>query len=339
MKAQDEVENWGRAPDGTPIHRVKIESGPIKLHLISFGAALQSLKLAGMPHSLVLGYANVVPYLNNPNYFGATIGRYANRIANSRASIGGKSYDFDRNLLDRHHLHGGCDGASFQNWTLEDIGQDFVQFSHLFKDGHMGFPGNLSVTTRYSVHQNTKLRIEISARSDARTLCNFTNHSYFNLDGTGDIRHHRLQVMADRYLATDEEGIPQENAVRRVPPELDFRAFGNLLKDGVIRNLDHNFCLANERRDLRPAATLVSEKSGLCLELTTTEPGLQVYSGGGLVSNGKNQNGSDQIRPHAGIALEPQIWPDAPNHAEFPSAMLSPGQSYQHITCLEFSKL
>jgi len=164
----------------------------------------------------------------------------------------------------------------------------------------------------------------------------FSNHSYFNLDGTGDIRHRRLEVKADRYLATDEEGIPQENAVRPVPPNLDFRTFGNLLTDGMIPDLDHNFCLANERRPLHPAATLVSLKSGLCMGLTTTEPGLQVYSGGGLVRDG--QNDGNLIKPHAGIALEPQIWPDAPNHTEFPSAILTPGTKYQHVTCLTFSK-
>jgi len=324
------IEDWGEAPDGSKVQRVKISRNGLSAHLLTFGATLQDIYLAGCGHSLVLGYPVLAPYLKNPNYFGATVGRYANRIKKGRAVIDGEVVDLDRNALDKHHLHGGSAGASFRNWELLDHTQNKVVFGDLFPDGHMGFPGALSVVAVFEITENKILRYRIEAQSDAPTLCNFTSHNYFNLDGRPDIRDHHLRVFAETYLPVDLEGIPTGNIEPVIGTRFDFTKSKKLLQGDKIMPLDHNFCLKGKDGFSQRCASLFSERSHISVELSTTEPGLQVYSGEGITEN------NHTLRPFSGIALEPQIWPDAPNHKDFPNAELRPGEKYVHSTSFRF---
>lgn len=321
------VENWGTAPDGSPVWRVQIVRDDLTVSLLSFGATVQDIRLAGAGHSLVLGYPVLDPYLKNPNYFGASVGRYANRIANGRTILDGRALELDRND-GAHHLHGGSKGSSFRNWAISETTDTEVTFQDTLPDGHMGFPGNLRVSATFSLDEARALSISYRAETDAPTLCNFTSHNYFNLDGSGSLRHHRLQVIADRYVPVGSDGIPTGPAGSVLGSPLDLRTPTPLwAKDGPVK-LDHNYCLGNERTDLQKAASLSSENSSIAVELFTTEPGLQVYTGQFIVG---------AHGPYSGVALEPQIWPDAPNRSEFPSAVLRPEEVSEQKNLFRFS--
>ncbi len=333
------IENWGRTAKGEPVSRVTINRDGLTARLISFGATLQDLRLTGRDYSLVLGYGELESYLSNPYYFGSTVGRYANRIAGASAMIDGVRHNLDRNALGKHHIHGGRDGAPFRNWTLEDHGADFAVFSDLLPDGHMGFPGALSVSVTYRIEAGRRLTFEVNARTDAPTLCNFTSHNYFNLDGEATIGDHDLQVLADHYIPVDAEGVPLAGAVPVADSPFDYRKTRPLKENGRIADLDHNYCLGEARAPLRKVATLSSRRSGLRLDLATTEPGLQVYAGAGIGAAATSGRSSVSHAAFSGLALEPQIWPDAPNRKGFPSAMLRPGEHYLHRTQFSFAEM
>ncbi|MCI2398957.1 aldose epimerase family protein [Aliiroseovarius subalbicans] len=328
------VEVVGIDPEGRPVHGVQIQNGHLRANLLSFGAALQSLYLDGVVHSMVLGYESCQAYFENPNYFGSIVGRYANRIAGATALIEREVWKLDANSLGKHHLHGGSKGSAFRNWAIDDHSRSHVVFSDVLPHGHMGYPGNLRVSARYEITGDGDLDIRIQASTDRPTICNFTSHSYFNLDGRPRIDRHHLQVPSHKYVATDIEGIPLVDAVRQVPKDLDFRNLRPLADQGKIIDLDSNYCLSEARTGLQPAAKLWSPEAGVSLFLSTSEPGLQVYTGAGLVDVDR---GERPISPHAGVALEPQIWPDAPNRKNFPVAVLLPEETYQHHSNYRFA--
>ncbi len=328
---RDVIETWGETQSGEQVLRAKITGGDLTAHVLSFGAALQDLRLAGHDSSLVLGYPELTPYLSNPHYLGSIVGRYANRIKNGRTILGGREIQLDRNALG-HHLHGGTNGTAHRNWRIMEHDESKVTLGDVLPDGHMGFPGRLSVWVTYEVTHAQQLRVSIRAQSDAETLCNFTSHNYYNLDGSADIRHHLLQLNADHYLASDATGIPLGGPVHVSGTRFDFRAPTPLGDGSNCLELDHNFCLHDARRTLTRIGMLRSQRSGLCAEFWSTEPGFQVYSGSGI-------KGDAMHNPFAGIALEPQIWPDSPNNPDFPSARLMPGEVYQNDFMLAFSHL
>ncbi|MDG1432285.1 MAG: galactose mutarotase [Paracoccaceae bacterium] len=323
------IELWGEAPDGTKVNRVRISNGDLTAHILSFGATVQDLRFGDSDFSLVLGYPNFEPYKTNPNYFGSTVGRFANRISHGRTSIDGQEISLDRNYLDKHHLHGGSIGASFRNWSLLDYSEEKVVFGDILPDGHMGFPGNLTVTASFEITPNNELSIKYESTTDAPTLCNFAPHSYFNLDGTHDLRHHSLLVNASAYLPVDEEGIPKGCIDDVAGTSFDFRNYNELLTNNQFVNLDHNFCV-DPSCDAMPTAVLSSNLSSIELDVRSTEPGLQVYTGAGISGNG--------FCPYAGIALEPQVWPDAPNRPNFPNCIIRPGEVRSQQTMLGLSR-
>jgi len=329
------IETWGAAPDGSPVTRVTIAHDGLCARLISFGAALQDLRLASHSFPLVLGYPTLVPYLKNHNYFGSIVGRYANRINFARASIDGATHVFDKNFLGKHILHGGTNGCAHRNWVLSDHGPDFATFTDALANGHMGFPGCLEINARYQIRANNRLVLTIIASTDQVTLCNLTGHSYFNLDGGPTLVNHKLMVRADTYLPVDQEGIPLSGPMAVANTRFDFQRSRAVFEEGEKLGLDHNFCLSPQRRKLTSVAELISVKSDITLEVSTTEPGLQAYTGQGI--GGVALGLADEVyQPFAGIALEPQIWPDAPNRPEFPSAQLLPGETYFHHTEYQF---
>ena len=326
-------EKWAEMPNGQEVTRFSIGRDKVRANIITYGAILQDLRLPNLAHSLVLGYNNFAPYVRNPGMIGAIVGRYANRIANGSAVIGGTMHDFDKNQDGVHTLHGGKAHSGTRLWKIMDVGQDFVVLSDVIPAGHMGFPGNLKVEVRYQI-SDMALDIIIMAETDALTLCNFTNHSYFNLNSHDNLQGHSLFVNADRYLDVDAAGIPTTGPCDVEGTKFDFRSRKPIWTDRTIQSIDHNFCLCNKRREITEVGTLFGE--AILMKIETTEPGLQVYTGLNLPTTNAKQEELRPITAHAGIALEAQIWPDAPNHKDFPNAFLDVGETYSHHTRYSF---
>ena len=325
---------YGHMPNREDVFQVTIESSDLQLKVLSLGAIIQDIRMRNVTHSLVLGYPRLEPYFSNLGKLGAIVGRYANRISHGKAKIDGKIYSFDKNQNKTHTLHGGTDGSAARNWKIIDYDKSKVKLVDELPDGHMGFPGNLTVETTYKVNKTT-IDIFIEASTDKTTLCNFTNHSYFNLDGAKNIANHSLIVNCDNVLPVDTNGIPSSEPVSTKELALDFKKSRKLNEYGKPTEIDHNFCISNTRQNLRTNA-IVSAKN-ISLELLSTEPGLQIYTGKALDSGSDKGWGNFPYKEFAGIALEPQIWPDSPNQSGFPSPYLRPHERYKHHTRIKFN--
>ena len=325
---------YGHMPNGDNVFQVTIESDDLKLKVLSLGAIIQDVRMRSVTHSLVLGYPRLEPYFINSGKLGAIVGRYANRIANGKAKIDGKIYSLNKNQNKTHTLHGGADGSAARNWKIIEHDKSKVKLFDELPDGHMGFPGNLKVETTYKVNKST-INIFIEASTDKTTLCNFTNHSYFNLDGTKNIANHNLIVNCENVLPVDKNGIPLSKPVSAKELSLEFKNSRKLNEDGKPTEIDHNFCISNTRQNLSTNAILSTKN--ISLELLSTEPGLQIYTGNGLNSGNDKGWGGHSYKAFAGVALEPQIWPDSPNQSGFPDPFLSPNEKYKHHTKIKFS--
>ncbi len=331
------VERFGTMADGRPVHRISISAGPMSARILTYGSVLQDLRLRGHTPALVLGFDSFDDYLSHSPYFGATAGRCANRIRDGHLALAGKTYQLDRNFLDRHHLHGGAGGMANRLWTLEAAGKDFVTLSIRLDDGDMGYPGNMSVLVTYRTLPEAVLDIDFSAISDATTLCNLAHHSYFNLDGSASILDHRLTVNAAAFTPVDDALIPTGQVESVHQSALDFRRAKTIRPISETTLLDHNYCLADRRGPIRPVAILASPRAGLRMEVRTTEPGLQVYDGAKIDISRPGLDGMP-MAAHAGMALEPQVWPDAVHHAHFPQAVLQAGETYRQHTQYAFAR-
>ncbi|WP_316201146.1 MULTISPECIES: aldose epimerase family protein [unclassified Bradyrhizobium] len=343
---------FGSLPDGREVERVTLRGAHgFEARIITYGAALQTLLVPdaqGLVDDVVLGHDDLLSYVKLRKFFGATVGRYANRIAKARFSLDGQDLRLDANI-GAHALHGGPDGFDRKLWQIvatEDGAQPSVTMLYVSPDGEANYPGRLDVRVTYQLTGPMELAVSFSARTTRTTVVNLTNHSFFNLDGLAagsDILDHRLTVEADHYLAIDETAIPLEgppHAVAGTP--FDFRephAVGARIRadDPQIkcgRGYDHNFCL-RQQAGVRLAARLASARSGRVMELLTDQPGLQVYSGnyldGTVTGKGRVYRQSDAL------CLEPQVWPDSPNRPDFPSARLAPDDVYKHETVYRFS--
>ncbi|WP_245297080.1 MULTISPECIES: aldose epimerase family protein [Rhodomicrobium] len=334
-----DAEIFGYLPDGQPVHRVAIQGGGLSATIINWGAVVQDLRLAGHADPLVLGFDNFADYPAHSPYFGAVVGRFANRIADGRFSIDGIAYQADRNFLGKHALHGGASGIGRQLWTLADAGADFVTMTCRARDGEMGFPGNLDVTCTYALKDAGRLVVELTATTDAPTVCNLAHHSYFNLDDGGrtDVLNHIMQIEAEAYLPVDGELIPTGEVIPVAGTEYDFRAPRPVRRGEPHRPYDHNFCLAPVRGALQRAVTVEGARSGIAMEVWTTEPGVQFYDGPGIAAGLTGLDGVGYA-PHSALCLEPQIWPDAPHRPYFPQALLRPGERYAQTTEYRFRK-
>lgn len=324
------LERFGETPSLGPVDRVTITGHGLTACFLTYGATLQALYLEPHPHSLVLSLDGLADYLAQEIYLGATIGRYANRIAAAQAMIGGRLYHFNANC-GRHLLHGGADSTARRNWRLAALSENEVSFTDHLPDGHMGFPGALTVRANWRIGPGPVLSLDIRAESDAETLVNFAHHSYFNLDGGATILDHRLRVLADTYLPADADRIPLGEPARVGGTPLDFRRalpVGEALRSTFI---DHNFCVAGKIGHLRRFAEMVGPRSGIRLTLESTEAGLQVYDGAATA-----MVESKDWPAHAGLALEPQNWPDAPNNPLAPSAVITPANPYHQHTRFGF---
>ncbi len=336
--ATTDAEPFGWMPDGRKVDRVVIRGGGLTANVLTWGAVVQDLRLEGHPDPLVLGFEDFRFYPVHSPYFGAIAGRYANRIAGGRFSIDGKTYHTDKNFLGKHTLHGGAAGFGHQLWTLGDAGADFVTLTYRSPDGEMGFPGNLDVSCTYALKDDGHMVVELSAETDARTLCNLAAHSYYNLDdgGRSDVLGHELQIDADSYLPVDGECIPTGDIAPVEGTDFDFRILRQIRREGKPDTAyDHNFCLSDARGPLRRTVTLRGVKSGVEMQVWTTEPGVQFYDGKNVAREVPGLEGIS-YGPHAGLCLEPQIWPDAPNRPQFPQALLGPFEKYSQTTEYRF---
>lgn len=309
------------------LYTIKNSSGAY-VRIASLGAAVQSIVIPnrnGVPTDVVLGYDTPGEYLRNDGYFGAFVGRYANRISNASFVLNGREYKISANE-GKNTLHGG-NGLSKRRFTEIAVGERALTLGISDPDGGDGFPGKVDIRVTYEFSGDNELSISYEAVSDADTYLNLTNHSYFNLSGRGDILDHELMINADGYLPVDEELIPT-GEVRAVPgTEFDFR------KTRRIENgfYDHCFVLNGSE----PCARLVSRESGIAMTLATDMPAVQFYAGGATgLRLGK---GGAVYGKNSGLCLETQYYPDSPNHPEFPSALLRAGEKYYSKTSYKFS--
>lgn len=340
-------EPFGTLADGTPVERITLSNGHgVRAHIISYGATLQSLEAPdrdGKAGDIVLGHATLDDYVEKPNYFGVSVGRYANRIAKGRFTLDGKAYTLATNN-GVNALHGGVKGFDKVVWKVVSVKSGptaSVTLSYASPDGEEGYPGKLSVTATYSLDEANALSIDYRATTDKPTIVNLTNHSLFNLAGEGSeagIMDHVLKIDADAITPVDETLIPTGSLLPVEGTPFDFRQatrIGERIRDARDRQIvygrgyDHNYVLNGASGALRLAARLEDPASGRVLELLTDQPGLQVYSGNFLDGTVAGKSGR-LYRQGDGLALEPQLFPDTPNQPQFGSARLAPGQTYRN---------
>jgi len=324
---------FGSMPDGRPVEMLTFSAGGLELSAITYGGIIVSLTAPdtrGAPANVVLGFDRLEHYFDSSPYFGAVVGRYANRIEGARFSIDGVEHHVTPNDPP-NHLHGGRRGFDKRLWQAEASGDAAVILRRQSAAGEEGYPGTVDVEVRYLLGERGDLTVEYEAAADAPTHVNLTQHSYFNLRGTGDVLEHVLSINANAYLPVDEYLIPAGVAPVAGTP-FDFRepsAIGKRLGDNHEQlrrggGYDHNFVLNRSGAPLSLAARASEPSSGRTLEISTTEPGLQFYSG--------------QAVGRRGFCLEPQHYPNSPNRPEFPPTLLRPGERYRSRTRYTFGR-
>jgi aldose 1-epimerase len=346
--------DFGQLADGTDVRFVELrnENG-MSARIITLGATLQMLSVPdrdGASADVVLGFSDPSGYMQQGSYIGASIGRYANRIAGGRFELEGKVYDLEVNSGE-NHLHGGTEGLDKVNWSIESVSDGPVAeavLTTISPDGAGGYPGTLTVRVAYRLHEDNALTVEYTASTDTSTIVNLTNHSYFNLAGEAvdaDVLNHRLIINAERYTPVDPRLIPtgELRSVENSP--FDFRSardIGSRIDDsteeqmGFGQGYDHNYVIDGQPGQLRLAARVSDPQSGRQMELRTTAPGIQFYTANFLNESKKGKSGR-AYGPRYAFCLEPQAYPDTPNQSTFPSARLDPEETYRSATVLRFS--
>ncbi|MBR0557728.1 galactose mutarotase [Ciceribacter sp. L1K23] len=333
------IETFGTTPSGESVGRVRLEGGGLTASIVTWGAVIQDLRLARHDAPLVLGFDTLDAYLKHSPYFGATPGRCSNRIAGGRFTLDGRSYQLELNEGAYGHLHGGSDCIAVRNWTIADLAKDRVVLEITDPDGRAGYPGNCTVRATYHLKPEGTLSVVYESTTDAPTLANICQHSYFNLDGQDDALGHDLMIAADHYLPVDNRLIPTGEIKPVEGTAFDFRKLTQMKRfdgDAQVR-YDHNFCLSAKRQAKRSIALARSINSGVSMEVRTTEPGVQFYAGVYLDVPVPGLEGR-KYGPFAGFCLETQTWPDAINHENFPNAILRPGEVLRQETDYVFSK-
>jgi aldose 1-epimerase len=365
-------EPFGKIPDGTPVEIFTLSDGPYEARIATYGGILVSMKVPdrnGKPGDVVLGFDNLDGYVANFNgpadaFFGALIGRYANRIAHGSFTLDGKKYSLPLNNGE-NSLHGGPHGFNNVVWKAKPIANG-VELTYLSKDGEAGYPGNLTATVRYTLIQGD-LRIDYSATTDQDTVVNLTNHSYFNLTGQGDILNHQLTLHASRFTPVDAGLIPTGELKSVDGTPFDFRkptAVGERINANddqlhLGHGYDHNWVLdKNDGKDrdrdkekdkyedknknndngsqLAETAEVYEPTTGRVLKVLTDQPGIQFYSGNFLDGSIHGKAGTP-YQLHAALCLETQHFPDSPNHPSFPTTLLKPAHPYHSTTIFRFS--
>ncbi len=344
-KMDIQKESFGRLPDETEIDLYTLTNkNGVRVRIMTYGATIVSLEVPdrnGKLGDIVLGYDSLAGYLKVNPYFGCIVGRYANRIAGGRFNLDGVTYELAKND-GKNHLHGGIKGFDKVVWRAEPTRQEGavgVKMSYLSRDGEEGYPGNLSCIAVYELTDQDKLKISYAATTDKPTPVNLTNHSYFNLAGQGnrDILGHELMVNADAYTPIGEGLIPDGEIARVENTPMDFtklKAMGAQIGE-VQGGYDINFVLRGGQGELRLAAQVYEPASGRVMEIYTTEPGIQFYTGNFLDGTITGKGGK-VYKQHYGFCLETQHFPDSPNKPNFPSTILRPGEKYSSLTVYRF---
>ncbi len=338
--------SFGTTPDGTAVDLYTCtNANGLVLKMTNYGAIVVALETPDRDGNLAninAGYDAVEDYIKGSPYFGATVGRYCNRIANGRFTLDGQEYTLATNNGE-NHLHGGTVGFDKVVWeatsveTADGVG---VKFHRVSPAGEEGYPGNLDVTVVYTLTNQNELKVEFTANTDQPTVLNLTNHNYWNLRGIGSGNHydHEVQIEADKYLAVDDGLIPTGELADVAGTPLDFRTprpIGERIHqiDADPVGYDHCYALRNQDGTLTLAAKVRDPASGRVMEIFTTQPGIQFYTGNFL--DGAPTNGG--LKQHEAFCLETQHYPDSPNQPAFPATVLRPGETYSQTTVHKFS--
>jgi aldose 1-epimerase len=343
--------DFGKTPDGVAVSLFTLTNAKgMETRIATYGGAIVSLKTpdrTGKMGDVVLGYDNLAGYTGGGAYFGAVVGRYANRIAHGQFAIDGKTYNVPKNNGE-NALHGGLRGFDKRVWTAREAGGGSLELTYLSKDGEEGYPGNLTATVTYTLTDDNVLRIHYSAVTDKPTVVNLTNHSYFNLKGDGDILGHLVTLNSEQYLPVDAgliptgelrsvEGTPFDFRRARTPGERIGQSDEQLK---LANGYDHNW-IVNRTGAASGALALAARiaepgVSGRVMEIYTDQPGIQFYTGNALDGTEKGKGGK-VYKQRAGFCFETQHYPDSPNHPAFPNTLLRPGQKYDTTTEFRFT--
>jgi len=329
------IREFGALSDGQMVHSVVIGSDELRAEILSWGACIRDLRYASIDHPLVLGLNSAAEYEAHSPHFGVIAGRCANRIGNGQFQLDGHNHqlatnrDTGQKSASPHHLHGGPAGMGKRVWQIADHDENFVRLELTEPDGYAGYPGAVQVICTYRINGAT-LQCDLKGTTDAPTLMNLAQHSYFNLDGSGTINAHRLFIPAEAVVRVDSALIPDGALDLVVGSDFDFQT----LTEIGPKIIDHNYCLHPARQsEPQLAATVVTKK--LSMDILTTEPGIQFYTGDKIAVPVSGLEGR-HYGARAGLCLEPQIWPDAINHPHFPQAILRPGETYRQQSCFSF---
>jgi aldose 1-epimerase len=342
-------QSFGKTKDGTEVfvYTLKNKNG-MEAQITNFGGVVLSLKVPdrdGKMDDVVLGFDKLEDYEKQGPYFGAIIGRYGNRIAGGKFKLEGKDYQVTVNDPP-NMLHGGKIGFDKKPWNVKQADDHSLHLQYLSKDGEEGFPGNLSTDVTYTLTNANELKIDYTAVTDKPTVLNLTNHSYFNLKGhgEGEITDHQVQLFADRFTPGDEHLIPTGKLAPVAGTPMDFRKPTLISKhinddDPLLKvaiGYDFNYVINRTAKGLAKAARVAEPKSGRVLEVLTTEPGVQFYTGNHM-DNGMKGKGAKTYNFRFGFCLEAQHYPDSPNHPNFPTTELKPGEKFHSTTIYRFS--
>ena len=314
-----------------------VNSFGIKLSIMNYGATITKLITKdkhGNDKDIVLGFTDFKGYLQSENrYYGSTIGRYANRLSDSQFVINETVYKLNPNSK-KNSLHGGINGFDKKIWDSNiDYFNNCISFFYKSVDMEEGYPGNLNVIVKFSLTNSNEVVIEYEAKTDKPTPVNITNHSYFNLSSKENtlINEHFLQIDSNYFLEVNSDLIPTGNFINVENTRMDFRTFKKIEDD-----FDHNWVLNNTSSEIKLAATLYCDDSDRCMEIYTTLPGLQFYSGNKIIDCKNFTKNLHGYTKNSGLCLETQFFPDSPNHLSFPNTILNPNDIYNHITVYKF---
>jgi aldose 1-epimerase len=336
-----ETRPFGRLPDGRTVERVDLSAGAVSASILTYGgiiASFQGPNTRGDLADITLGFDDLAGWLEDPQYIGALVGRFANRIRGARFTLDGEDVHITRNRGD-HHLHGGRIGFDKVIWEAEPFSRADrvgVVLSHHSPEGTEGFPGSMDVGVTYSLTADGSLTLEYTATTDRPTVVNLTNHVYFNLAGSGSILDHEVTLHAARFLPVDDATLPTGDIASVAATPMDFtssRIVGDRIDadDEQLRlagGYDHCWVIDGKPGELRRCARVVA--AGRRLDVRTTQPGVQFYSGNAI--RPRVGRGGERYGPHSGLCLETQHFPDSPNHARFPSTRLDPGERFSETT-------
>ncbi len=321
--------------------------GKMRVCISNYGARILSIEFTDKNNKMIdvtLGYGSLEEHIKKMPYFGALIGRCANRIGLGKFDLDGKIYQLSQNMFP-NHLHGGINGFSHKVWTPIEYGNNKLKLQHVSIDMEEGYPGELTSTATFELTKENELVMEIEAKSDAKTIVNMTTHPFFNLEGENypDVLEQKLKINADCYLAMSKEFLPDKKIEVEQDSVFDFREFKTIGKDMKVEHkqikiagdgYDHNYILNTKGID-EVAASAYAPQSGIGMDIYTNQPGMQFYSSNGFDGNDVGKSGT-KYKKYAAFCLEPQYFPNSPNRDDFPSIVLEKGKIYYHCTKFHF---